>query len=317
MTLLVTGATGFLGRHLVSRLVADQRAFRVVARTAGPALAAVDTVIVPQIDGATRWHDALRGVQTIIHVAGLAHGAGGDSFSELQRVNVDGTAALARAAADAGVRRMVFLSTAKVHGDASAYDVPINEDSVLAPQDEYARSKLRAEQRLQETAGASNLECVVVRTVLAYGAGVKANFRAMMDAIARGVPLPLASVDNRRSIVFAGNLVDALLMCCDRTAAAGETFLVSDGAPVSTPELLRCIGGALGKAPRLLPLPPSLLRLVARPVGAGSAVERLLGNFEVDTTRIRTTLGWVPPFTMAQGLAATAQWYAKPERERR
>jgi nucleoside-diphosphate-sugar epimerase len=232
----------------------------------------------------------LAGARTVVHLAALVHrrGAQGASFYE---ANVELTRSVARAAAAAGAR-MVFVSTVKVHGDASAH--ALRESEPLAPAGDYARSKAQAEAVLREVSG---LQLVVVRPPLVYGPGVKANFLMLMAAIARGIPLPFAGVANRRSFVYVGNLVDALLRCIDDPRAVGRTYLVSDGSPLSTPALCRAIGVALGRAPRLFPFPSQWL---PGPLGR---------SLEVDDSALRAELGWHVPFSVEAALRATADWY--------
>jgi nucleoside-diphosphate-sugar epimerase len=220
------------------------------------------------------------GCDAVVHLANIAHTAA--SAAELHRVNVEGTIAQARAARAAGARRFVYLSSLKA----------------ARPDDAYGRAKSIAEQALLQLEG---LEAVILRPPLVYGPRVKANFLALLRAIDRGWPLPLASVRNRRSLVYVGNLVDAILRCLSGPAA-GRAYAVSDGAPVSTPELCRAIARALGRRARLFPFPPALLRLAP-----GAA--RLVESLEADDAALRAELGWRPPFTFDQGLRLTAEWY--------
>lgn len=308
MTLLVTGASGFIGRYMVERLQREGIPFCAAVRTPRPGIAGASLAVVGEIDGGTRWEAALEGIDTVVHIAGRAHAFGADTRGDFHRVNVEGTESLVRALAAAGGRRMVLLSTAKVHGEGSAGG-PITERDAPAPADPYARSKLAAEDRVWAVAAETGIEAVVVRTVLVYGAGVKANFHSLLRAVDRGLPLPLGSVRNARSLIYAGNLADALLACATRAEAAGETFLVSDGPAISTADLVRAIAHALGVRPRLLPVPPALIALGARAARRPEVAARLLGSFEVDTGRIRSRLGWRPPVGLEQALAETAAWY--------
>ena len=223
---------------------------------------------------------SMPGAEAVVHLANIAHAKAPEA--ELRRVNVEGTLARAREAAAAGVRRFVYLSSSLA----------------VDPGDRYGRSKLAAEDGLREVRG---VEIVVLRPPLVYGPRVKANFLALMRAVARGVPLPLASIENRRSIVYVGNLVDAILLCLDSPRAAGMTVGVSDGAPVSVPQFCRAIGEALGRPARLFPFPPSLLELAP-------PLRRLTRSLEVDDSALRG-LGWRPPYTMQEGLHETARWY--------
>lgn len=220
------------------------------------------------------------GCDAVVHLANIAHASA--SAADLHRVNVEGTIAQARSALAAGARRFVYLSSIKA----------------ARPDDAYGRAKSIAEQALLQQEG---LEAVILRPPLVYGPCVKANFLALMRAIDRGWPLPLASIENRRSLIYVGNLVDAILRCLDGPAQ-GRTYVVSDGAPVSTPELCRAIGRALGRPARLFPFPPALLRLAP-------AIARLAQSREADDRAIRAELGWQPPFSFEQGLRATADWY--------
>jgi nucleoside-diphosphate-sugar epimerase len=259
MRIALTGASGFIGRNLIAAL-----------RAAGH-----QPVQEP------------RGAQALVHLAAIAHRRGVDE-RELRRVNVDYAAALGRDAAAAGVP-MVFLSSVKVHGEQA--DSPFDERSPLAPQDAYARSKVEAEKALRAIGG---LQLTVLRPPLVYGPGVKANFLALMRAIARGVPLPLAGVENRRSLVYVGNLCDAIIACL---RMPGGTWLVSDGAPVSTPQLCHSLGAALGRPARLFRLPRGLLPAPLR------------CSLAVDDSAIRGELGWAPRFSFDEGLRLTAAWY--------
>jgi nucleoside-diphosphate-sugar epimerase len=236
------------------------------------------------------------------------HETAPDALAAYLRVNAEGTERLARSAAACGVSRLLFLSSVKVNGEQTG-DHPYTEDDLPRPEDAYGASKRDAEQALARVAAETGLETVVLRPPLVYGPGVKANFLRLMDYVARGVPLPLGAIANRRSLIYVGNLAHAIVTALDAPPAAGHTYLVSDGEDVSTPELVRMIAQALGVKPRLLPVPLAVLGVAAAIAGQRADLARLTGSLQVDSSRIRRDLAWRPPFTLAQGLELTARWY--------
>lgn len=313
MNLLITGATGFVGTALITRL--KQEKFRLTAAV----LAGEDTthlskevkrVIVQPLSESCDYSTVLKNVDIVIHLAARVHimkDTSKDPLLEFLAVNLHGTEGLARQAARAGVKRFVFISTIKVLGEETA--TPYREDAPLAPLDPYGASKAEAETALRRVAEETGLEVVILRPPLVYGPGVKANFRQLINFVNRGIPLPFASIRNKRSLIFVGNLADALACTVMHPNAAGQIFLVSDDRDVSTPELIRLASSALGTPARLFPFPPGILRIVGRILGKSSAFERLIGSLQVDSSKIRRELGWKPPFTMEQGLAETAAWF--------
>ena len=327
---LVTGASGFVGRSLCAELLRQGYAIRAAVRSGNARIDNVEQAIVGPIGGGTDWTDALRGVDVVVHLAARVHvmrETAGDPLAEFLEVNLHGTENLARQAARAGVKRLVYVSSIKVNGEStlspgrpprrlSPVDVggernAFTESDIPNPQDPYGLSKWQAEQALHRVAKETGLEVVIVRPPLVYGAGVKGNFAQMLKVLARGVPLPLAGARNLRSLIYVENLVDALIACATHPAATGQTYLVSDGEDISTPGLLRQLGAAMGHPARLLPCPPALLKLAGRLTGKDEQVERLLGSLQVDSGKIRRELNWTPPYTLQQGLQATADLYHK------
>jgi nucleoside-diphosphate-sugar epimerase len=311
--LLVTGATGFVGGSLLSRWVAERPDQLLVAGTrkaVGLWPAQVRPFDVGDFLPNTNWSAPLSGVRQVVHTAARVHvmaDKNTDQLAEFRRVNVDGTLNLAQQAAAAGVARFVFLSSAKVNGEATQIGEFFEADAVPAPLDAYGISKMEAEQGLREIAAQTGMEIVIIRPTLVYGPGVKANFASMMRWIQRGVPLPLGSIHNQRSLVSLYNLVDLILTCLSHPAAANQTFMVSDGEDVSTTELLRRLGQALNCPARLLPLPESWFKVVAGFVGRADIAQRLCGSLQVDISKTRQLLGWKPPLTLDEGLAKMAQ----------
>lgn len=310
---LVTGASGFIGRFLCERLLSEKLCVRGSLLASDKLLSlfnGVEPVIVEPLGVDTKWSHALADVEAVIHLSARVHIMDDhldDPLNEFRMVNVEGTAQLAREAAKAGVKRFVFVSSIKVNGEESA--TTYAENTPLTPQDPYGISKMEAEQALRQIEAETGLDVVIIRPPLVYGPGVKANFLQMMRAIQRGLPLPLASIANKRSLIYAGNLVDALVTCALHPSAAGKTYLVSDGQDISTPELVRGVAAALDVPARLLPFPVSLMRLAGKLSGKNAAVDRLTGSLTVDGTKIRQELDWVPPFTMEEGLRETAEWF--------
>lgn len=303
----VTGASGFVGRALVSQLVANGVRARAVLRkpAAEQGPGRPETIVVDDIGPATSWQSALAGVDCLIHAAARVHvmrETDEDPLAAFRHVNVGGTARLAEEAAAIGVRRLVFLSSIKVHGDSVADDRVIHHDDPPAPTDPYGLSKWEAECVLRKIAARTSLEVVIVRPPLIYGPGVKANFERLMRLVRSGVPLPLASVRNRRSLVAIDNLLDLLIRCIDHPAAAGQVLLVSDGQDLSTPELIQGMARAMGRPARMLPVSPALLRLGGRLTGRLAEVERLVGSLRVDIGHTCQTLDWKPPLPVAEGL---------------
>jgi nucleoside-diphosphate-sugar epimerase len=305
--ILVTGATGFVGSVLVPRLLADGRSVRAAVRgSSTPLPPGAEAVTVDEITPHTDWDAALAGVDAVVHLAARAHvlrDASADVHAVYRAVNTLGALRLAEAAAAAGVRRFVFLSSVRVHGERSTR-APFTEASPLVATDPYGRSKAEAERGLATLAGGGRLDPVILRPPLVYGPGARGNFARLVRLVAPGVAVPLGAVRNRRSLIYVGNLVDAISRVLDHPAAAGETFMVSDGEDVSTPELVHRIARAIGIRARLLPVPVSLLRLGGRLLGRTDDVARLLDDLVVDSGKIRAQLAWRPPFTLDEGLAA-------------
>ncbi len=314
-TVLVTGGDGFVGRALCPALAAAGRRVRISSRRPAPA-AGIEVCRVADIGPDTDWSAALEGIDAVVYLAARVHVMDerhGDPLAEYRRVNAEGTRRLAEAASAAGVRRLVLLSTVKVNGETTP-GAPFRDGDPPHPREPYGVSKLEAERALFEVAAGGALEATVLRPPLVYGAGVKGNFLELLELCAKAPPLPLAGIANRRSLIHAANLADAVLRCLDHPGAAGKTYLVADGEPVSTPELVRRLAAALGRPARLFPVPGALLRLAGAVTGKAAAVERLCDSLIVDDGKIRLELDWTPPLTMVQGLEETASWFLSRER---
>jgi UDP-glucose 4-epimerase len=305
--ILVTGATGFVGRALLQAL--RQKAdVRVIAASRSKSDFAEDIE--------HRQHDlldtartpSLTDVSIIIHTAARVHvmnDAKRDALDAYRAANVAGTIALANAAAKAGVKRFIFLSSIKVNGERTPSDKAFTAVDVPKPTDPYAISKWEAEQALRDLETSTGMEIVIIRPPLVYGPGVKANFRKMMEWLARGIPLPLGAVHNRRSLVYIKNLVSLITLCLEHPQAANQTFLVSDGEDLSTTALLWRVSDALGRDSHLIPVPPLLLAVAARCLGKTPAIQRLCSSLQVDIAHTRATLNWTPPYTVTDGLQET------------
>lgn len=265
--------------------------------------------VIGEVGPDTDWSRALDGVSAVVHLANLAHEMHGHApLSRYRRVNAEGSRNLARQASAAGVKRLVYLSSIKVLGERTAA-TPFDEWSPANPGDVYAQSKWQAEQALREVASQTGLELTILRPPIVYGPGVGANFLRLMRLVARGLPLPLAKATNRRSLVFVGNLVSAIEACLYHPAAAGQTFLVSDGEALSSADLVRRLALALDVSVRLLAVPQPLLRAAAALIGRADVMGRLLDSLEIDDRLLRRELAWSPPYSVAEGLSITAHWF--------
>lgn len=307
MNVLVTGANGFVGRAACAALrQARYTVVPAVRRSCGLA----EERVVGEIGPHTVWLAALSGVDTVVHLAARVHvmrDTAANPLAAFRQVNVAGTLNLARQSAVAGIRRFVFVSSIKVNGEER--NLAYTEADAPAPEDAYGISKWEAEQGLRQIAAETGMDIVILRPPLVYGPGVEANFLALMRAVAHGIPLPLGAIDNRRSLIFVGNLADAILRSLEHPAAAGKTFLVSDGEDVSTPELVRRMAYALGRPARLVSLPAPILRAVATLAGKSAQATRLMDSLIIDSGNIRRALGWLPPFSLNQGLQLTIVAY--------
>ena len=310
MRLLVTGVSGFVGGTVVSAPgLQDRYQLRSVGRrhnTTG--LCGVEHFVVPDINAKTDWQDAVKGVDVIIHAAARTHvlqDSSVDPLAEYRKVNVEGSLNLAQQAFEAGVKRFVFISSIKVNGESTCPGNSFSAEDVPMPLDAYGISKNEAELGLMQLAARTGLEVVIIRPVLVYGPGVKANFLTMMRWLNRGIPLPFGAIQNKRSLVALDNLVDLIITCVEHPAAANQVFLVSDDEDLSTTELLRGISTAMGKPSRLIAVPAWMLKLTAKLSGKDDIAQRLLGSLQVDISKTRKLLGWVPPVSVDQALRDT------------
>lgn len=315
MRCLITGGNGFVGRALTSHVLASGCEVRLSLRQTPRAdqIVGVETVEIGSLSLKNDWTAALRNVDRIVHLAARVHvmnDKNSDPLAEFRRVNVEGTANLARQAAAAGVRRFIYLSSIKVNGEFTEAGRPFTPDDHPSPEDPYGISKYEAEQALRQIAAETGMELVIIRPPLVYGPSVKANFESMMRWLVRGVPLPLAAVtQNRRSFVALDNLVDLIATCLSHPAAVNQTFLVSDGEDLSTAELLKRMGAALGQPARLFYMPPALLKLGAMGLNKPGIYQRLCGSLQLEIAKTRQLLGWTSPVSVDEGLRRAAKGF--------
>lgn len=317
MNILVTGGNGFVGQAVCAYLAMQRHYIKALARDIKMLSFNENTsqfIIKLKIDFNKPFflQQYLGGVDIVVHCAACVHQVHETTFDSLatyRLVNATATIDLAQAASAAGIRRFVFISSIKVNGELTSKDRSFHADDINVPTDPYALSKYEAEIGLRRIAAETGMEVVIVRPPLVYGPGVKANFLTMMQWLQRGIPLPLGAIHNQRSLVGLGNLVDLLEKCLTHPAAANQTFLASDGQDVSTTELLRALAKALGVPARLLPVPQAWLEGALDAVGREALAQRLCGNLAVDIKKTRQLLDWTPPYTLAQGLQATADHF--------
>lgn len=317
MKVLLTGGTGFVGTSLLRSLNLAGHEVVVAVRSGMSARASESADCAglfryPGLEFEVDWAFALADVDVVVHVAARAHvltSEGGEGLSLFHKINVDGTLALACQAAACGVKRFIFVSSIKAMGESSEPGQPFCAEGALQGSDPYGLSKRMAEEGLISLAAETTMELVIVRPVLVYGPGVGANFLRMMQWLAKGVPLPLGAIYNKRSLLALDNLVDLIVTCIDHPAAANQTFLVSDGEDLSTTELLSRMAKALGQSARLLPLPGWMLESSAKLLGKQALAQRLCGSLQVDITKTRELLGWEPPVSVDEALRRTAEHF--------
>jgi nucleoside-diphosphate-sugar epimerase len=305
--LLITGINGWIGSAVASKALSLGYSVQGTARHS----VATQTITTGNIGPHTDWSRALYGCDTVLHLAArvhVMHDFDSDSLATFRMVNTVGTLKLARQAAAVGIKRFIFVSSVKVHGEHTEPGHAFHANDACVPYDAYAISKHEAEIGLRELSATTGMEVVIVRPPLVYGPGVKANFAAIMQAVRRGWPLPFAAVTwNSRSLLGLDNLVDLLITCIDHPAAANQTFLVSDGEDLSTAELLRRLGQAMGKDARLVYVPTGLLKLGARLANKQDVFQRLCGSLQIDIGKTRQLLDWQPSISVDEGLRRTVQ----------
>ena len=319
MKILVTGANGFVGRHLVAHLIAAGHGVTAVVRAPGRAPEGSSETIVQEIGPATDWSGLLAGHDAVIHLAARVHVMNDDApnpIDEFRRVNTAGTAALARAAAEQGVGRLVFLSSIKVNGEATS-GTPFTALDAPAPKDPYGVSKLEAETQLRSIERDTGLDVVIIRTPLVYGPGVGGNFVRILSLAKKGIPLPLGSVRNRRTMTSSWNLSDLLERAATEPAAAHGLMLAGDAHSPSTAELARQLRSAMGGGNRVFPFPPALLDLAGRATGRSAVISRLVDSLEVEAGSSATAWSWVPPYSFEDSVARTAGWYEQQQEQPR
>jgi nucleoside-diphosphate-sugar epimerase len=319
----VTGANGFIGKSICRSLIkwgifvrGTVRSQNLTSKTSN-----YECVSVGDISNNTNWSEAIFGCECIIHSAGIAHKINeldGENSQIYQKVNVDATKKLANQAVDAGVKRLIFLSSIKVNGESTEkffqtqvlkneYKKVFSHDDILAPEDNYAASKLEAEKVLWDISAKAGLEIVILRLPLVYGPGVKGNLAKLLNIIRLGIPLPLGGIKNKRSMIGIDNLVDLLIRCIDHPEASGKTFLASDGEDLSTPELIKFIASSMERKASLFPLPIFMLKFLGSVFGRREEINRLVGSLRIDNSYTKETLNWTPPLSVEEGIRKMVQ----------
>jgi nucleoside-diphosphate-sugar epimerase len=306
---LVTGATGFVGSHLLSGLSGSR--VRVALRADGPNRPPdCETVCIGDVNRRTDWAQALAGVHTVVHMAAHVHvmKSTANDRRQFYEVNALGTERLALAAAESGVKRFVFLSTIKVNGERTT-DRPFNAMDAPHPEDDYGISKWEGEQRLFRVAERFGMGAVVLRPTLVYGSGVRGNFLKLLSLVYKRVPLPFGSIANTRSMLNVWNLCDLIVRIVQFPAMTSGVFLASDGVDLSTPELIRRVAAAMSRTAILLPVPANILKLAGAMTTMGSSIQRLCNSLAVDMTSTRAAFDWTPTVSVNEGLLLTSRWY--------
>jgi nucleoside-diphosphate-sugar epimerase len=306
MKVLVTGASGFVGKHLVKQLKQQNIQVVSVGRKA-PNHDAGRFYVVTDFNDASAWQAPLAGCDVVIHLAARVHvmkEKSANPLDEFRTVNVNGTFTLAKQAEQAGVKRLIYISSIGVNGDFS--NRPFKENDKPKPHNAYTQSKLEAELALKDFSKEHKIQFVVIRPPLVYGQGAPGNFACLINFVKRETLLPLGAINNRRSFVYVENLVSLIVKCISHPAAANEVFFVSDGRDLSTTELLKASAEALGVKSRLLPVPQKVIEFTAKLLGKQQIAQRLCGNLQVDIAKARELLGWAPPYTIEEGLKKTA-----------
>lgn len=318
--ILITGAGGFVGRPLVRTLQEKSYIIRTtsrgIAKNAGyEGTGTKEHFVLDLGKDDTDYEKLLANVDVVIHLAASVHTVpkSGDDLDDYYKINTGGTEQIAKAALAYGVKRFIFLSSIKVNGERNYSDekgaiLAFKEDDVPNPQGAYAISKLEAEDAIRKICHESKMEFVILRPALVYGPGVKANFLSLLDAVNKNYPLPLASVKNKRSLLYVGNLVHAISLCVSCPETANKTYLISD-TDISVPELVRKIASLLGKKAFLFPFPVKMLKTIASLIGKRPIIDRLTGSLLVDNSSLCKDIKWVPPYSVDEGLQATVEWY--------
>lgn len=309
LKVLVTGATGFVGEQLIAALYNKKYPFQIATRKSVE-MESILSFLIPAIDQYTQWADALNSVECVVHCAARVHVMNDNTnrLKEFRDINTYGTINLAQQAANAGIKRFIFISSIKVNGESTTVGYPFKPDYISIPNDPYGLSKFEAEIELKNIAEKTGMEVVIVRPSLVYGQGVKANFAALMNLASKGIPLPFGCINqNKRSLVSVTNLVDLIITCIDHPKAANQVFLVSDDHDVSTSEMVREMAKALDKPTWQLPIPIWCYKLVGKLFDKSEVVDRLTGSLQVDISHTKETLGWKPPQTLQEGFKQTAQ----------
>jgi UDP-N-acetyl-alpha-D-quinovosamine dehydrogenase len=305
MNILLTGATGFVGSRLADFIEhRSSHSLTSAVRRRGSAIHGQE-VVVDDLTAYTDWSQALLHQEVVIHAAARAHvmsDQSSDPLEEYRKVNVEGTLNLARQSVESGVKRFVYVSSIKVNGEQTAAGRPFNAESIPAPEDAYGISKLEAEQALQTLAEQTGMEVVIIRPTLVYGPGVKGNFATLIKLLEKGLPLPLGAIQNKRSFLAVDNLVDLIVTCIGHPKAGNQVFLAGDNEDLSTTELLRGIGKAMGRPARLIPVPAGVLMFCATLLGKKAVAQRVVGSLQVDIWKTRNLLGWEPPLSVEEGL---------------
>jgi nucleoside-diphosphate-sugar epimerase len=314
MRILITGATGFIGSALCMKLMQTHHFVRAAVRSGKGenCLKDIEYFETGEIGAETNWSKALDGMEAVVHLAGKS-GCPNDkslhSLPNFQSVNVRGTEHLASSAAKMGIKKFIYVSTVKVHGEETK--APFTENSVCSPRDSYGVSKWEAELALQSISAKTGMNVVVLRSPMVYGASSKSNFVRLISLVRSGIPLPFASISNKRSMIYVGNLVDAILHCVEKKEGGSQTFLVSDGEDISTPDLMRLIALNLNTKVRVISFPERLLKATAKICRRDEEMRRLTGSLQVDSSKIKSILGWKPPFTLQEGMAQSIRGLMK------
>lgn len=303
--ILVTGAAGFVGNRLLAMLKDNGHCCRAaVRRPSSTADVDVESIVVGEIDAHTEWQKALQGIEVVVHLAArvhIMHDEADDPLAEFRKINLEGTRKLAEDAVRAGVKRLVYISSIKVNGEAT-HGAPFTTNDTPVPTDPYAITKWEAEQMLRDISSKTGLEIVIIRPPLVYGPGVKANFLNLIKLVRRRIPLPLGGIDNKRTLVALDNLADLIMRCCEHPAAAGHVFLAGDDESLSTPELVNRIARSMGRRSPVFYFPPMLLAWAARLLGKQAVWQRLAGSLEVDNSLAKQVMDWQPVISLDEEL---------------